>query len=104
MATQSAAGGGNGFFSNILSTVDTGLTSLAGTASKILPVWSSYQQAQQSTNQTAQPTVNQSKLPPNLNNIGGSVGAAVQASPWGSAMLVGGGILAVVLIIKLVKG
>lgn len=104
MATKSAAGGSNGFFSDLLGGVQSTVSSLSSAAGQVLPVWSKVQQLTQSKNQLAQPTVNQSKLPPNLNGIGGSVTQTVSSNPLGSALLVGLGIVAVIVIIKLAKG
>lgn len=104
MSTQAAAGGSNGFFSNLLSGVTNTVSSLSTAAGQVLPIWSQAQHVAQGSNQLAQPTVNQSKLAPNLNGIGGSVQQTVQSNPWGSALLVGAGIVAVIVIIKIAKG
>ena len=99
MATNSASGGGNGFFSNIVTGVQSAASSLSSAANQILPVWSQFTLAKQSKDQLNNPTVNQSALPNNLNGIG----AAIKANPFMTALVIGGAILAAVVVLKLIK-
>ena len=99
MATASAAGGGNGFFSSITSTVGGAVSSLSSAASQILPVWSQVTAIKQQKNQLSNPTTNQQAIPPNLNGIGGYI----KANPVSAAVMLAAAVLGAVLLFKLVR-
>ena len=73
MATASATNGNNSFFSSFSANLNTFANNLGSAAESILPVWSGVTAIKQQHNQLSNPTVDQSKLPPNQNGIGGFI-------------------------------
>lgn len=99
MATAKAGKADNNFFSSFTATLNDVASNLSSTAQQILPVWSSFTQRQQSRDQLAQPTVNQSALPKSLNDAASyATSHPITALAFGAAAVVG-----VALFIKVLR-
>lgn len=96
-------GGDNSFFSVLTSGIASGAKQVGET---VLPNWVSKQITGQTLDKLSSPTYDSTNAPPRLNSnlsTTGQAGEIVQRSPLPALLLIGGGVIAAIVMVKVLR-